>query len=89
MIFLSFFICNFFSKYLQSSAILLILVIESEKLQQKISDYKQVCSKKDLKLLKKNLVKKCDIHGIVFMIMLTRSSERIFNLLRYIDFTRK
>jgi len=42
--------------------------------------------KKKINLIKKRdyfLVKKCDIQVIITMIMLTRSSERIFNRSRY------
>ena len=60
-------------------------MIASEKSHQNLSDYNQFLFKKDLKLTKNRffLVKKWVIVVTVFMIMLSRSSERIFNPMRY------
>ena len=60
-------------------------MIVSEKSYQNLSDYIQLLFKKYRKLIKKwlLLVKKWEIQVIISMIMLTRSSERIFNPMRY------
>ena len=64
-------------------------MIASEKSHQNISDYYQFLLKKNLKLMenfKINSIEKLKIQVIVFMIKLTRSSERFFNLMHYIGY---
>ena len=57
----------------------------SEKSHQNLSDYNQFLFKKRFQDNKDRffLIKKLEIQIIVFMIMLTRSSERIFIRMRY------
>ena len=57
-------------------------MIESEKSHQNISDYIQILLKKRFELNNKKgliIVKKGEISVIITIIMLTRSSDRIFN----------
>ena len=63
-------------------------MIASEKSHQNISEYSQILLKKYMKLIKKKIVqvKKREIKIIGFMIMLTRSSEGIFNPMHYTDY---
>ena len=61
-------------------------MIASEKSHSNLSDYNELLlKKKDLKLIKNrySLAKKSETQVIVFMIMLTRSSEKIFDSMRY------
>ena len=60
-------------------------MIASKKLHQNLSDYNQFLSQKKIQVNKKQIlsVKKLEIQVIVFIIMLTRFSERIFNPMRY------
>ena len=80
-----FFLTFFLSKYFPISVILQIPIIASEKLHENLSNYNQFLLKKKKFEVKKRyfLVKKLEIKVIVFMIMLTHSSERIFNTMRY------
>ena len=64
-------------------------MIASKKLHQNLSDYNQFYLKKVLKLIKtrflsqiQNENKKWEIQVHEYMIMFTRSSERIFSLMR-------
>ena len=68
----------FLSKYFQSSVILQIPMIASEKSHQNLSDYSQFRLKKRFEVNGK-----MKIRVNITMIMFTRSSERIFNPLRY------
>ena len=60
-------------------------MIISEKSHQNLSDYNQFLFKKRFEFDKKQIFssEKWEIQVIVFMIMLTRSSKRSFNPMRY------
>ena len=75
----------FFSKCFQSSAILLIPMISSEKSSKIYQTAISCYSKKDLKLIKTQIFssEKRRNSVIVFMIMLTRPSEKIVNPMPY------
>ena len=74
------------SIYFQSSVILYIPMITSEKSHQNLSDYNQFLLKKRFEVdTKTNFLywKNREIQVMIFMIKFTRSSERIFNPMRY------
>jgi len=60
-------------------------MIASEKSHQNLSDYNQFLFEKSFEIDKNQifLSKKLEIQVIAFIIMLTRSSQRIFNPMRY------
>ena len=74
-----------FSKYFQSFSNFVNCDDCSGKITSKSVRLIPVFIKNDLKFIKNRffLVKKLEIQVIVFMTMLTRSSERIFNPMRY------
>ena len=64
-------------------------MIASEKTHQNLSDYKQSALKKNVKLIKNRyfLVKNGEIQVIISVNMLTRSSDRIYNPMRYTGYS--
>ena len=75
----------FFFNYFQIFTILYIPLIVSEKSNKNLSDYIQFILKKSFEVNRKGIfsIEKLEIQEIIFKIMLTRSSEKICNQMRY------